>query len=97
MICICCVSSSFKDLSVMIVFLFLSCRRRHTSCALVTGVQTCGSSDLAHREGLKRWFWCAVFGQAYENAPNSQSARSEERRVGTECVSTCRYRWSPYN
>src|SRR3546814_17322112 len=25
------------------------------------------------------------------------SGRSEERRVGTECVSTCRYRWSPYN
>src|SRR3546814_17288876 len=23
--------------------------------------------------------------------------RSEERRVGKECVSTCRYRWSPYN
>src|SRR3546814_19485683 len=22
---------------------------------------------------------------------------SEERRVGTECVSTCRYRWSPYH
>src|SRR3546814_12831575 len=22
-------------------------------------------------------------------------ARSEERRVGKECVSTCRYRWSP--
>src|SRR3546814_7338258 len=22
--------------------------------------------------------------------------RSEERRVGKECVSTCRYRWSPY-
>src|SRR3546814_21008724 len=22
-------------------------------------------------------------------------ARSEERRVGTECVSTCRYRWPP--
>src|SRR3546814_10761139 len=21
---------------------------------------------------------------------------SEERRVGTECVSTCRFRWSPY-
>lgn len=27
------------------------------------------------REKLKRWFWCAVFGQAYENSPNSQSAR----------------------
>src|SRR3546814_18522711 len=23
------------------------------------------------------------------------SVRSEERRVGKECVSTCRYRWSP--
>src|SRR3546814_1901204 len=26
-----------------------------------------------------------------------QLARSEERRVGKECVSTCRSRWSPYN
>src|SRR3546814_17267467 len=26
----------------------------------------------------------------------SSSSRSEERRVGKECVSTCRYRWSPY-
>src|SRR3546814_14462980 len=23
--------------------------------------------------------------------------RSEERRVGKECVSTCRFRWSPYH
>src|SRR3546814_16990631 len=25
------------------------------------------------------------------------SLRSEERRVGKECVRTCRSRWSPYN
>src|SRR3546814_15067221 len=25
------------------------------------------------------------------------AARSEERRVGTECVSTCSSRWSPYH
>src|SRR3546814_20852290 len=25
------------------------------------------------------------------------SSRSEERRVGTECVRTCRYRWSTYD
>src|SRR3546814_1583645 len=25
------------------------------------------------------------------------SMRSEERRVGKECVSTCRSRWSPYH
>jgi len=28
-----------------------------------------------HREKIKRWFWCAVFGQAYESSPNSQSAK----------------------
>lgn len=29
----------------------------------------------AYREKLKRWFWCSVFGQAYESSPNSTSAR----------------------
>src|SRR3546814_10479147 len=27
----------------------------------------------------------------------SRRKRSEERRVGKECVSTCRSRWSPYH
>src|SRR3546814_11131070 len=27
----------------------------------------------------------------------SRVVRSEERRVGKECVSTCRSRWSPYH
>src|SRR3546814_12741308 len=27
----------------------------------------------------------------------SHEVRSEERRVGKECVSTCRSRWSPYH
>src|SRR3546814_20030125 len=27
----------------------------------------------------------------------NQTYRSEERRVGKECVSTCRSRWSPYH
>src|SRR3546814_3436282 len=30
-------------------------------------------------------------------AQRGQRARSEERRVGKECVSTCRSRWSPYH
>src|SRR3546814_14766577 len=29
--------------------------------------------------------------------PLRQTFRSEERRVGKECVSTCRSRWSPYH
>src|SRR3546814_16867356 len=28
---------------------------------------------------------------------NLRHTRSEERRVGKECVSTCRSRWSPYH
>src|SRR3546814_7243616 len=28
-------------------------------------------------------------------APRNDALRSEERRVGKECVSTCRYRWPP--
>src|SRR3546814_14003648 len=38
--------------------------------------------------------YLAIRGQA-QNSPNS--FRSEERRVGKECVSTCRSRWSPYH
>src|SRR3546814_15364645 len=30
-------------------------------------------------------------------ASGTVTARSEERRVGKECVSTCRSRWSPYH
>ena len=29
----------------------------------------------AQREKLKRWFWCAVFAQAYESSPNTKSAK----------------------
>src|SRR3546814_14789041 len=36
--------------------------------------------------------------QALQRLPISFGmARSEERRVGKECVSTCRSRWSPYH
>src|SRR3546814_10480071 len=31
------------------------------------------------------------------NTTMSVGGRSEERRVGKECVSTCRSRWSPYH
>src|SRR3546814_3313993 len=39
-------------------------------------------------------------GQAYQPCEISFGhgrGRSEERRVGKECVSTCRSRWSPYH
>src|SRR3546814_19220528 len=38
-----------------------------------------------------------IQGDNYNNVGDAFDAvdRSEERRVGKECVSTCRYRWSP--
>src|SRR3546814_15290934 len=33
----------------------------------------------------------------YGRSPSRWRSRSEERRVGKECVSTCRSRWSPYH
>ena len=40
---------------------------------------------------------CTVCPCTYVNHPIPCATRSEERRVGKECVSTCRSRWSPYH
>src|SRR3546814_4540352 len=96
---------------------FFSSRRRHTRCALVTGVQTCAlpislAAPVAAAVGLtvsavalgpldmtvdRPWLLAgfAVLGAAATAALTL--ARSEERRVGKECVSPCRSRWSPYH
>src|SRR3546814_20218271 len=37
-----------------------------------------------------------ILGVLQNRAKGVAPARSEERRVGKECVSTCRSRWSPY-
>src|SRR3546814_1649455 len=109
---------SVRFLCVLLCF-FFSSRRRHTRCALVTGVQTCAlpiraeaktipdrSGKIAHGGGagsrlgllgnlnggrgarldLHLPLKCAL-----------SDRRSEERRVGKGCVSTCRSRWSPYH
>ena len=43
--------------------------------------------------------WAALTNTAGKarNATGSSDGRSEERRVGKECVSLCRSRWSPYH
>src|SRR3546814_6702380 len=40
---------------------------------------------------------CAQVRQLLRGQRYQQPARSAERRVGKECVSTCRSRWSPYH
>src|SRR3546814_5076162 len=89
---------------------FFSSRRRHTRCALVTGVQTCALPILATLAvnaagtGYVPGDYVYPSGgtqttQAILRVSSTKvvSARSEERRVGKECVSTCRSRWSPYH
>src|SRR3546814_8262175 len=75
-------------------FFFFSSRRRHTRCALVTGVQTCALPILtsASIDPPLSTAWRSVAAPTASALP-----RSEERRVGKECVSTCRSRWSPYH
>src|SRR3546814_15230523 len=41
-------------------------------------------------------FGCGALGSAIAECA-LRAGRSEERRVGKECVSTCRSRWSPYH
>src|SRR3546814_5722267 len=101
-------------------FFFFSSRRRHTRCALVTGVQTCALPIFLATNYSKRTIesqnaqsgghWDVVdgFDVPLENTLRQYhivrertglvaNFRSEERRVGKECVSTCRSRWSPYH
>src|SRR3546814_3093311 len=98
-------------ISVVILFCFIyvfffSSRRRHTRCALVTGVQT-----WLFRSPTTPWFVAKYsiqlsYGRCKDKEYNTlfpilatapAAGRSEERRVGKECVSTCRSRWSPYH
>src|SRR3546814_7019764 len=92
--------------SVFMMFVFFfSSRRRHTRCALVTGVQTCAlpilleirvapAVERAAAVEEQRRDPVRIAGVHPERHPQE---RSEERRVGKECVSTCRSRWSPYH
>src|SRR3546814_7136383 len=103
MLCMCCFflfySYAFHVLSYNLLlyfmfcyyFFFFSSRRRHTRCALVTGVQTCALPIWCARSFPTVWAWTPP------PSPLCILDRSEERRVGKECVSTCRSRWSPYH
>src|SRR3546814_1393798 len=100
---------------------FFSSRRRHTRCALVTGVQTCAlpiyavevdeSSDALQGNApadlmeVTLELGAELLVLAKREATRTAGrvrlrraiARTEERRVGKECVSTWRSRWSPYH
>src|SRR3546814_584884 len=53
-------------------------------------------ADLRHRAIAGPRLWAVDGLAAGFRLARRRSGRSEERRVGKECVSTCRSRWSPY-
>src|SRR3546814_9408201 len=96
---------------VFCAWFFFSSRRRHTRCALVTGVQTCAlpilkrereqirlvRSEASRRTGVEGHHRLDPIVGNEDVVDDKILARSEERRVGKECVSTCRSRWSTYH
>src|SRR3546814_1978736 len=94
---------------------FCSSRRRHTICALVTGVQTCALpiSALILVAALALFLVVGRPTAGEDSAPfrewmvplaillgvilTATVTDRKSRRVGKECVSTCRSRWSPYH
>src|SRR3546814_14057479 len=53
------------------------------------------AASIGHRLELQAPFLAATVGPMLQ--PLDTGQRSEERRVGKACVSTCRSRWSPYH
>src|SRR3546814_17002578 len=62
----------------------------------IVGINQTDSARITHP--LRERIVCSLRG--FEGVAASMyvgAKRSEERRVGKECVSTCRSRWSPYH
>src|SRR5213082_2513663 len=70
---------------------FFSSRRRHTILCQVTGVQTCALPISSHDLNAK------VHAPVSSRFECDGGTRSEERRVGKECLTQCRSRWPPYH
>src|SRR3546814_15413238 len=77
----------------------LACSPNGFSWTYSTYALANGTGTALVEQGGKSWFFLTsdyAFGHALERDTSAAvKARSEERRVGKECVSTCRYRWSP--
>src|SRR3546814_13001059 len=85
---------------------FLGCLRQGRIAGGLDERQTHGKcvelfKGKRHRRQVKAWSQQISYSRlSFDRQPGPLqmgNVRSEERRVGKECVSTCRYRWSPYH
>src|SRR3546814_20297637 len=58
-----------------------------------------GTNKMPMSEAMAEDLYCVLYEEITPRkvAKVVKAARSEERRVGTECVGKCRSRWSPYH
>src|SRR3546814_13356450 len=66
-----------------------------TSCVGKGAARAFEAARLIHRQQRARPLGNDALFEQYLRGCRSGAPRSEERRVGTACVSTCRSRWSP--
>src|SRR3546814_10321268 len=64
---------------------------------VIEQVQATLDTDIRTNSGVGCQWASTRYRQQQESAQRFFRDRSEERRVGKECVSTCRSRWSPYH
>src|SRR3546814_17722716 len=77
-------------------------RRYFNDADAVVTVSNGLAEDLHDNFGVQRNRLHTIYNPAFRHnfvdaAAQPVDHRSEERRVGKECVSTCRSRWSPYH
>src|SRR3546814_14980638 len=68
--------------------------RRDPSDPLISGQEGDGQGRSSHQHEGRNKSGFPAYAIA-EMATDARTQRSEESRVGKECVSTCRSRWSP--
>src|SRR3546814_6416478 len=85
----------------LVICFFFSSRRRHTRCALVTGVQTCAlpisigieGTDLGHPAALQR----AGGGVAADLVPDGEQRHQQQAEPGDgdDIDAACPHHWLP--
>src|SRR3546814_11720537 len=67
---------------MLLYYFFCSSRRRHTRCALVTGVQTCALPIFSHKLGLERGLSVSLFPMVILTMTNERLSITWEERGG---------------
>src|SRR3546814_1930610 len=89
--------SSFLCYTIVILFFFFFKQKTAYEMRISDWSSDVCSSDLPHDTPPHSSRYPTPKLMIPHPIPHNRPERSEERRVGKECVSTCRSRWAPYH